>query len=119
MTGIAGYAKAVVAFLLAGLGSLYVALAATSGGGEQVTQAEWVGVLIAALGTTAGVFAVPNKTASRDEAMVKSMQHDPDPQSLGDKVLQARKNERGESTLYLVVLVLVGIAALIFIARAI
>lgn len=68
MTSIAGYAKAVVAFLLAGLTALGTALA-----DERVTQAEWVAVVIAALATTSGVWAMPNRTADPVQALDESM----------------------------------------------
>lgn len=58
MKAIAPYAKAAVAFALAGLTTLGAALA-----DGHVTSVEWVAVAIAALGTTAGVYYVPNTPA--------------------------------------------------------
>jgi hypothetical protein len=55
MGNVAPYAKAVVGFLLAGLGAVWVAL-----DDGQVTTQEWVGVAVAALATLGGVWAVPN-----------------------------------------------------------
>ena len=60
--GLAGYAKAVVAFVVSLLASLRVVLPADGGLGD-VTLAQWIGVAIAVLGTPAGVYAVPNKVA--------------------------------------------------------
>ena len=73
MSGIAGYAKALVAFALAGLTALGTALA-----DDVVTQAEWVTVIIAALATTTGVWAVPNRTSDLAQSLDESMSHSPD-----------------------------------------
>jgi hypothetical protein len=58
MTKIAPYAKAIVAALVAGLGSLYQAL---DGNPSVVTGQEWVAVAMTTLAGLAAVFGVPNK----------------------------------------------------------
>lgn len=56
------YAKAIVAALTAGLGSLGTALA-----DDTVTRVEWVGVGLALLGALGIVYLVPNKSAVKAE----------------------------------------------------
>jgi hypothetical protein len=58
MTKIAPYAKALVAALVAGLGSLYQAL---DGDPSVVTSQEWVAVAMTTLAGLAAVFGMPNK----------------------------------------------------------
>lgn len=54
------YAKAIIAAVVAGLGTLWTALA----DGEVIAQ-EWVSVAIVTLGALAGTYAVPNKNFVR------------------------------------------------------
>lgn len=54
-------AKALVGSALAGLTALGTALA-----DEQITQAEWVGVVVAALGVLGAVYATPNAPDAAD-----------------------------------------------------
>jgi hypothetical protein len=56
MTKFAPYAKAIVAAIVAGLGSLYQALDDST-----VSSQEWVAVAMTTLAGLAVVFAVPNK----------------------------------------------------------
>jgi long-subunit acyl-CoA synthetase (AMP-forming) len=56
------YRKAIAAFLVPALIALGVALIADSSGVVAVTAAEWVGIAIAALGTSAVVTGVSNDT---------------------------------------------------------
>lgn len=49
------YAKALVAFIVAGLGALQVAQL-----DDKVTSGEWTGVILAAFVALTAVFAVPN-----------------------------------------------------------
>jgi long-subunit acyl-CoA synthetase (AMP-forming) len=56
------YRKAIAAFLVPALVALGLALTADSNGVVAVTAAEWVGIAIAALGTSAVVAGVSNKT---------------------------------------------------------
>lgn len=54
------YRKAIAAFLVPALVVLAAALVPDSAGVVEVTLAEWVGVVVAALGTSTVVAAVPN-----------------------------------------------------------
>ena len=58
MKKIAPYAKAIVAAIVAGLGSLYQAL---DGDPSNVTSQEWVAVAMTTLAGLAVVFGTPNK----------------------------------------------------------
>lgn len=57
MNKIAPYAKAIIAAIVAGLGSLYQAL----DGDQAVTAQEWVAVASTTLAALVAVFAVPNR----------------------------------------------------------
>lgn len=57
MSKFAPYAKAVVAAIVAGLGSLYQAL----DGDQVVTGQEWIAVAMTTLTALGVVFAIPNK----------------------------------------------------------
>lgn len=57
MDKIAPYAKAIIAAVVAGLGSLYQAL----DGDQSVTAQEWVAVAMTTLAGLVAVFAVPNR----------------------------------------------------------
>lgn len=59
-TLVSKYGKAIVGFIVAGLGSLYVVTALPGG----ITLHEWIGVALAALGTSAGVAITPRGTAA-------------------------------------------------------
>lgn len=58
---VAEYRKAIAAFLVPALTVLGASLIPDVDGTVVVTAAEWVGIAIAALGTSAVVAAVPNK----------------------------------------------------------
>jgi hypothetical protein len=60
MNAVAPYAKAVLAALIAGLGSLATALVDDKSLGD-VSDGQWVAVVLATLVALAAVFAVPNK----------------------------------------------------------
>jgi hypothetical protein len=57
--GLAGYAKAIVAFVVSLLGALLVVLPA-DGDLSDLTLTQWFGVAITVLGTTGGVYGIPN-----------------------------------------------------------
>lgn len=77
-----GYAKAVVAFLVGGLTVAYTALADGS-----ISSQEWIGIVLGALGTPAAVYATPNKTPSRIQALEESMALDPESGESLERVL--------------------------------
>ncbi len=61
MNAVAPYAKAIIAALVAGLGSLATALVDGKSLGD-VTDGQWLAVVLALLVALGAVFAVPNKT---------------------------------------------------------
>lgn len=68
MNSIAPYAKAIVAALVAGLGSLYQAL----DGDQVVTTQEWIAVAMTTITALGVVFAIPNRdpeAAHQDESV--------------------------------------------------
>lgn len=67
MKKIRPYAKAVVAFITPGVVALVTAVQDASPGGTGVTVPEWVGIGAACVLTAAGVYAVPNRSATTDE----------------------------------------------------
>lgn len=69
MSKIAPYAKAVTGAIVAGLGSLAVALTPDEATGTvSVTAAEWVAVTIATLVASYAVYEIPNKDAAGEHA---------------------------------------------------
>ena len=60
MNAVAPYAKAIIAALVAGLGALASALVDGNSLGD-VSDGQWVAVVVAFLVGLAAVFAVPNK----------------------------------------------------------
>jgi|SoiMethySBSTD1v2_1073268.scaffolds.fasta_scaffold4588067_2 hypothetical protein len=58
---ISGMAKAVLAALIAGVGSLSAVMVDDKGFGD-VTDGQWVAVVLAALVALGGVYAIPNRT---------------------------------------------------------
>lgn len=57
---LATYAKAIYAFVIAGLGALATVLVDNASVGD-LTDGQWVTVVLAALVAGGGVFAIPNK----------------------------------------------------------
>lgn len=56
------YAKAIYAFVIAGLGALAAVLVGDLGLGD-LSDGQWVVVVLSALVAGGGVFGIPNKTA--------------------------------------------------------
>ena len=65
MDKLAPYWKAVVAFIAPGAVVLVSAVTEASVGGVDVTAGEWITAACATVITAAGVYAVPNRSATR------------------------------------------------------
>lgn len=72
---IAQYRKALAAFLVPALTVLGAALIPDQDGQVIVTASEWVGVAIAALGTSAAVAAIPNALTDAQIEEVEKAKH--------------------------------------------
>jgi hypothetical protein len=57
------YAKAIYAFVVAGLGALAAVLVGDAGVGD-LSDGQWVAVVLAALVAGGGVFGIPNKPSA-------------------------------------------------------
>lgn len=70
---LAEYRKAIAAFATPGIIIVIASLAPVSDGGEKITLAEWLYVILAVLGTGAAVTAIPNAlTASQKLAIAEA-----------------------------------------------
>lgn len=70
---LAEYRKAIAAFATPGIIIIIASLAPVSDGGEKITIAEWLYVILAVLGTGAAVTAIPNAlTASQKSAIAEA-----------------------------------------------
>jgi hypothetical protein len=115
MNRIAPYAKALVAAVVAGLGSLYQAL----DGDQSITVQEWIAVAMTTLTALGVVFAIPNKDPEA-EHQDESVQPPSRQRILGkaftggtfSKAEEDARNERGESWVGLALLVVVVILLL-------
>lgn len=112
MEKIAPYAKAIIAAIVAGLGSLYQAL----DGNSEVTAQEWVAVAMTTLAGLVAVFAVSNRDPHA-EHQDESVQPPDSARILGKAVAPRLPDERGESYVGLAIVALVVVVLVLVIAR--
>lgn len=70
------YTKAIVGFLAPGIVALGVAVQDSSPGGQVVTEAEWIGIAIACIGTGTGVYFARNRPAYQEPEDVSDSDED-------------------------------------------